>query len=166
MKLCDLLDEQVIKVGLDGVQKEAVFAEIIDVLANAGRVADRERALRAILSRETMATTGIGNGVAVPHGKDASVPKLAAALGISFKGIQYEAADKQPVYVVFLVLADVNNPGPHVQCLGEIARLLSVPGFYERLRRCTTAQEVIGAIRAEEQAAWDFAHPMPDPNRR
>jgi len=154
MKLCDLLDEQVVKVRLDGVRKEEVFAEIIEVLVRAGRVTDRERALKAILYRETMATTGIGNGVAVPHGKDASVLKLAAALGISDKGIQYQAADQQPVYVVFLVLADKNNPGPHVQCLGEIARLLSVPGFYDRLRRCASVQDVLAAIQAEEQMAW------------
>jgi PTS system fructose-specific IIC component len=94
------------------------------------------------------------------------VAKLAAALGISEKGIQYQAADQQPVYVVFLVLADVNNPGPHVQCLGEIARLLSVPGFYDRLRRCTSARDVLAAIRAEEQMAWEYGHPIPDPSRR
>jgi PTS system fructose-specific IIC component len=88
--------------------------------------------------------------VAVPHGKDASVRKLAAALGISQKGVEYDAADDQPVYVVFLVLAEANNPGPHVQCLGEIARLLQVPGFYERLRRCSSAQEVLTTIRTEE----------------
>jgi len=150
MRLSDLLDEHVIKVGLEGEDKGEVFAEMIELLVRAGRITDRQRALQAILAREAKATTGIGNGVALPHNKDASVRQLAAAVGISHTGIDFEAADDQPVYVVFLVLAEANNPGPHVQCLGEIARLLQVPGLNDRLRRCTTPQEVIAAIRHEE----------------
>ncbi|MFP4056033.1 MAG: PTS sugar transporter subunit IIA [Candidatus Brocadiia bacterium] len=150
MKLSDLLDESAIKVGLESEDKEEVFAEMIELLVRAGRLADRDAALGAILAREEMATTGIGNGVAVPHGKDPSVQRLTAALGISKTGIEYDAADGAPVYVVFLVLAEANNPGPHVQCLGEIARLLQVPGFYDRLCRAETPQEALAAIRDEE----------------
>jgi len=150
MKLSDLLDASVIKTELEGEDKEEAFAELVEQLVRAGRIENREAALEAILAREEMATTGIGNGIAVPHGKDASVPKLSAALGISKDGIEYDAADGGLVYVVFLVLAETNNPGPHVQCLGEIARLLMVPGFYDRLRRATTADEALAVIRAEE----------------
>ena len=150
MKLSDLLDESVIKPELESEDKEEVFAELVELLVRVGRIQDRAAALQAIVAREEMATTGIGNGLAVPHGKDASISALTAALGISREGIEYEAADSGPVYVVFLVLAEVNNPGPHVQCLGEIARLLMVPGFYDRLRRATTADEALAVIRAEE----------------
>jgi len=150
MKLSDLLDEHVIKTNLESEDKEEVFAELVELLVRAGRIPNRDAALQAILAREEMATTGIGNGVAVPHGKDASVKTLTAALGISSDGIDYDAADGGPVYVVFLVLAEVSNPGPHVQCLGEIARLLMVPGFYDRLQRATSPEEALAAIRAEE----------------
>lgn len=150
MKLSDLLDESVIKPELESEDKEEVFAELVELLVRVGRIQDRTAALQAIVAREEMATTGIGNGLAVPHGKDASISALTAALGISREGIEYEAADSGLVYVVFLVLAEVNNPGPHVQCLGEIARLLMVPGFYDRLRRATTADEALAVIRAEE----------------
>jgi len=150
MKLSDLLDESVVKVRLESEEKEELFAEMVELLVRAGRIENRERALRAILAREEMATTGIGNGLAVPHGKDASIKTLTAALGISKSGIDYDATDGEAVYVVFLVLAEVNNPGPHVQCLGEIARLLQMPGFYERLRRAETAEEALATIRAEE----------------
>ena len=115
MKLSDLLDESVIAVELESVDKEEAFAEMVELLVRAGRVADRDAALEAILSREEMATTGIGNGVAVPHGKSASVDTLVAALGVSPDGIEYDATDGQPVHVVFLVLAEVSNPGPHVE---------------------------------------------------
>ncbi len=145
-----MIDESVIKVGLESEDKEEVFAELIEVLVRAGRIADRDRALRAILTREEMASTGIGNGVAVPHGKDPSIKRLTAALGISRKGIDYDAADGQPVHVVFLVLAEANNPGPHVECLGEIARLLNLPGFYDRLCKAETPQEALAIIKSEE----------------
>jgi fructose-specific phosphotransferase system IIA component len=150
MRLSDLLDESVIKVGLESEDKEEVFAEMIEMLVRAGRVPDRTRALQAILTRESMATTGIGDGVAVPHGKDSSVRTLTLALGISKEGIEYDASDGAPVYLVFMVLAEANNPGPHVQCLREILRLLQTPGFQERLCRAASAQEVLAAIRAEE----------------
>jgi mannitol/fructose-specific phosphotransferase system IIA component (Ntr-type) len=150
MKLIDVLDESVVKVGLEAEDKEEVFAEMIELLVRAGRVEDRGRALRAILAREEMATTGIGSGVAVPHGKEPSVKSLLAALGISKKGIEYDATDGEPVYLVFLVLAEANNPGPHVQCLGEIARLLQVPGLNDRLRSAKTPKEALDLIRAEE----------------
>ncbi|MFW6163730.1 MAG: PTS sugar transporter subunit IIA [Planctomycetota bacterium] len=150
MKLSELLDERVIKVGLESTEKEEAFNELIEVLVRAGRVSDRQAALEAILSREAMATTGIGNGIAVPHGKSTSVKTLTAALGITRDGIDYDATDGEPVYVIFLVLAEVNNPGPHVQCLGEIARLLMVPGFTDRLRRVQGPDEALELIRAEE----------------
>jgi len=150
MKLIDVLDESVVKVGLEAEDKEEAFAEMVEVLVRAGRIDDRDEALEAILAREAMATTGIGSGIAVPHGKGHSVKSLLAALGISRKGIEYDATDGEPVYLVFLVLAEANNPGPHVQCLGEIARLLQLPGFNERLRGAKSAKDALDLIRAEE----------------
>ncbi len=150
MKLSELLDENVTNVNLESEDKDEVFAEMVEMLVRAGRLEDRATALEAIRSREEMATTGIGNGVAVPHGKTAAVDELTAALGISKTGIEYEATDDEPVYVLFLVLAEPNNPGPHVECLGEVARLLQVQGFAERLRRAESPDEALAIIKAEE----------------
>jgi len=150
VRLSDLLTEDVIKVDLESEDKEESFAELIELLVGAGRIKDRGAALEAIEKREALGTTGIGNGVAIPHAKDATVEQLAAALGISREGIEYEAIDNEPVHVVFLVLAEADNPGPHVQCLAEIARLLQVPGFYKRLLAATTAKEALDTIKAEE----------------
>jgi mannitol/fructose-specific phosphotransferase system IIA component (Ntr-type) len=97
-----------------------------------------------------MATTGIGGGVAVPHGKSPAIPQLTVALGVSRGGIDYEAPDHEPVHVVFLVLAESSNPGPHVECLGEIARLLQVQGLCDHLRRARTPAEALAVIKAEE----------------
>lgn len=150
MKLTELLDESVINVELESIDKDEVFAEMVEMLVRVGRLGDRDAALDAIRSREAMATTGIGSGVAVPHGKSPTVGQLTGALGISREGIDYEATDDEPVHVVFLVLAEANNPGPHVECLGEIARLLQVQGFYDRLRRAESAEKALAVIKAEE----------------
>lgn len=150
MRLADILSEDVVKVGLESREKDEAFAELVELLVRAGKVTDRAAALKAVESREVMGTTGIGRGVAIPHGKDHSITGLTAALGISRNGIEYDAMDNQPVYVVFLVLAQASNPGPHVQCLAEIARLLQLPGFYRRVLEAQTPREVIEAIRAEE----------------
>jgi mannitol/fructose-specific phosphotransferase system IIA component (Ntr-type) len=150
VRLADLLSEDVIKVGLESEEKEESFAELIELLVRARKLSDRTVALNAIEKREAMGTTGIGKGIAIPHGKDASIKQLTAALGISRRGIEFDAIDDQPVHVVFLVLAEMNNPGPHVQCLAEIARLLEVPGFYKRLLEAKTSKEAIEIIRGEE----------------
>ncbi len=150
MKLSDLLSEDVIKVNLESEGKEEVFAELIDLLVRSGKITNRATALQAVEEREALGTTGIGKGVAIPHAKDSNVGRLTAALGISGEGIEYESIDDEPAYVIFLVLAEADNPGPHVQCLAEIARLLQVPGFYKRLLATTTAKTALDTIKAEE----------------
>ena len=147
MALLDVLGEQCVRVGLEGEDKEEVLEELVDALVRAGRVTDREAALEALLERERMGTTGIGGGVAIPHGKHQSIRELAAALGTSRSGVEWEAADGEPVYLVFLVLAEADNPGPHVQLLADIARLLKTPGLRKRLVSAGSPDEVIRLIR-------------------
>jgi len=150
MRLCDLIDESVVKVGLESLDKEEVFEELIDLLARAERITDRAGALEAIRQREAQGTTGIGQGVAIPHGKHASITTLTAALGISANGIEFDAIDGDPAHVVFLLLASVNDPGPHVRALAEIARLIQIPGFYRKLTEAETAADALDILDAEE----------------
>jgi len=150
VRLADLLSEDVIKVDLESEDKEEAFAELVELLVRAGSVPDRQAALDALISREQKGTTGIGKGVAIPHGKADGISKLTAALGISKQGIEYDAVDDEPVHVIFLVLAKPDNPGPHVQCLAEIARLLQLRGFYDRLAKASSPREALDMIRAEE----------------
>jgi len=150
MRLRDLLDASVVKVGLESVDKEECFEELIDVLVRAGRIPDREGALEAVLRREEQGTTGIGQGVAIPHGKHASIPRLTAALGLSSRGIEFDSIDHEPVRVVFLLLARVDDPGPHVRALAEIARLVQTPGFYRRLVESASPDQALEILDAEE----------------
>jgi mannitol/fructose-specific phosphotransferase system IIA component (Ntr-type) len=150
MRLRDLLDESVVKVGLKSANKEQCFEEMIDLLVQAGRIADRAGALAAVRQREAQGTTGIGQGVGIPHGKHASIPTLTAALGISQRGIEFESIDGEKVRLVFMLLARVDDPGPHVRALAEIARLVQTPGFYRKLVEAKSAAEVLDILDAEE----------------
>jgi mannitol/fructose-specific phosphotransferase system IIA component (Ntr-type) len=150
MNLSDLLDESVVNTSLRSSNRDELFAEVVEMLVRAGRIVDRDAGLKALHARERLGTTGIGGGIAVPHGKSPTVPRLTAALGVSPQGVDYETPDNEPVRVVFLMLADAGNPGPHVECLAEIARLLQVPGLCDRLRSARTPAEALAVIRAEE----------------
>lgn len=143
MKLLEILDPGVIKVGMEALDKEEAFEELIDLLVKAGKVKHRQGALEAIYAREEMRSTGIGRGVAIPHGKHESIKQLTAAAGTSKEGIEFESIDGKPVYLVFLVLAEVNNPGPHLQALSEIATCLNQPGAYDRLVNAKTPEEFL-----------------------
>ena len=150
MRMRDLIDEPVVKVDLESLDKEECFEEMIDLLARAERITDRAGALETIRQREAQGTTGIGQGVAIPHGKHASVSSLTAALGISADGIEFDAIDGAPVHVVFLLLAAVDDPGPHVRALAEIARLIQPPGFYRKLSEAKTVADALDILDAEE----------------
>lgn len=143
MKLIEILNPQVVKIGLESVDKEECFEEMVDLLVRAGKLEDRDRALEALYVREKMRTTGIGRGVAIPHGKDSSIKQIMAAAGTSKRGIDFQSIDGKPVHLVFLVLAEANNPGPHLQALSEIAGCLNVPGEYDKLVNAKTPQEFL-----------------------
>lgn len=150
MRLRDLLDESVVKVGLASLDKEECFEEMIDILVRAGRIGDRAGALQAVRQRESQGTTGIGQGVAIPHGKHASVPALTAALGLSSRGVEFDSIDGEPARVVFMLLARTDDPGPHVRTLAEIARLVQTPGFYRKLTEAKSSKDVLDILDAEE----------------
>jgi PTS system nitrogen regulatory IIA component len=151
MRIAEFLTADVIKVGLRSTGKEQVINEMIDILVRTGKITDREAALKAIMEREVKQSTGIGRGVAIPHGKSPTITKLTGALGISQDGIEYDSLDGEPVQIVFMLLAEANNPGPHIEALAQVARLFQIPGFIEKLTRCQTVQEVLDVIAAGEE---------------
>ncbi len=151
MRLSQLVDKSTIKTNLKSEEKEKVFEELVNLLVQAGRIKDRRRAVAALIERERLGTTGIGEGIAIPHAKDESIERLTAALGISRKGIDFDATDGEPVHVVFLVLAEANNPGPHIALLAEIARLFQTRGFYKELLNATTPEKALEVIKAHEK---------------
>lgn len=153
MKLLEILEPGVVKIGMESVDKEESFEELIDLLVKTGKITDREAALDAIYTREEMRSTGIGNGVAIPHGKDESITQITAAAGTSADGIEFDSVDGKPVRLVFLVLAEVNNPGPHLQTLSEIATCLNEPGAYDKLINAKTPEAFLQTLELADTEA-------------
>jgi len=123
MALVDLISPGIVKVPLESTGKPAVLRELVQILKDAGKIADVERALTAVNQREQLGSTGLELGIAVPHAKTDTVKTLTLAIGISSRGIDFSSLDGKPSKLFFLMLAPPNQSGPHIQALAEIAKL-------------------------------------------
>ncbi len=150
MKITEFLDKKGIKIGLESSEKEDALKELVDVLAEVQDIGDKKSILKALVERESLGSTGIGQGIAIPHGKTEKIKELVAVLGISKKGINFEALDGEPVYIFFLLVAPKETAGPHLKALAQISRLLRDTYFCELLRRCNTPDEIYDLIKREE----------------
>lgn len=150
MKITDFLNVNGIKLDLEATEKEGVLEEMVDILAGVKDIGDKKSILRALVERENLGSTGIGQGIAIPHGKTDKVDGLVAVLGVSRKGVNFEALDGEPVYILFLLVAPKDTAGPHLKALAQISRLLRDSYFCELLRRCKTPKEVFDLISKEE----------------
>ena len=151
MKITDFLDARAIKIGLTAVEKEGILKELVDLLAEVKDIGDRKATVRALLERESLGSTGIGQGIAIPHGKTDKVKELVAVLGVSKKGVNFEALDGEPVHILFLLVAPKDTAGPHLKALAQISRLLRDSYFCELIKRCQTPAEVFDLIKREEE---------------
>lgn len=150
MKITEFLNKNAIKIGLQSTEKEDVLKELVDVLAGVVDVGDKKAIVKSLVERENLGSTGIGQGIAIPHGKTDKVKELIAVLAISPKGVNFEALDGELVYIFFLLVAPKETAGPHLKALAQISRLLRDSYFCELMRRCKTADEVYELIRREE----------------
>lgn len=150
MRISQLLNVDLIKIGLESEEKEELFEEMLQLFVDKGLIQDRDAALRALVEREEKMSTGIAKWLGLPHGKIAEATELLMALGVSRVGIEYDSLDGEPVYVVLMVFAEEGNPGPHIEALAEVSRLFSIPGFTEKIREAKDPAEVLQLIKAEE----------------
>ena len=151
MTLLDILSADSTLVDLKGETKEDIIAELVDTLAVGDAISDRDKVLQAVLEREKITSTGIGDGIAIPHGKSDAVEKLVAALGTQRRGVDFEALDGEPAYVFFLLVSPANVSGPHIKALARISRLLKNDDFKKKLIAAETAAEIIEIIETEER---------------
>ena len=152
MTLLDILSTDSTIVDLKGDTKEEIIAELVASLSASEAISDRDKVLQAVLEREKIMSTGIGDGIAIPHGKSDSVVKLVAALGTQRRGVDFEALDGEPAYVFFLLVSPANVSGPHIKALARISRLLKNDDFKKKLITASSPEEIISAIRAEEES--------------
>lgn len=151
MKITDLLQRDTIQLNLRASSKREVIEELVDVLDRAGKLSDRNGYRDAILKRESESTTGLGEGIAIPHAKTSAVKTPAIAFGRS-EGIDYEALDGQPSRLFFMIAAGENANNEHLETLSKLSVYLMDPAFQERLYAATSESDVIRAIEEKEAA--------------
>ena len=151
MKITDLLQRDTIQLNLRASSKREVIEELVDVLDRAGKLSDRNGYRDAILKRESESTTGLGEGIAIPHAKTSAVKTPAIAFGRS-EGVDYEALDGQPSRLFFMIAAGENANNEHLETLSKLSVYLMDPAFQERLYAATSESDVIRAIEEKEMA--------------
>ncbi len=118
--------------------KDAIIAELIDALDWDGKLPDRDEAIKVVMDREAIMSTGLENGVALPHGKSITVPKLVAAFGLKPEGVDFKALDGQPSTLFVLVVSSVTQAAHHIQFFGALGRALTCPAVREKLLEAET----------------------------
>ena len=140
MVLTQILQPTCVKVPLSGADKNAVITELVDVLDEAGLLQDRQTALETVFTRERTRSTGIGSGIAIPHGKCGAVKELVMAMGITREPIDFQSVDGKPVSIVILLVSPLDQTGPHIQALAQISRLMLDGAFRSALEQAPSAE--------------------------
>lgn len=149
MKLCDFVVADAILPELAANAKESAIKSMVASLKDAGgiRAEDEEGIVAAIMKREELGSTGIGNGVAVPHTKHASVTKLIATVALANGGVDFASLDGEPVHILFLLVSPPDKPGDHLRALESISRHLRNQNFCKFLRQSKTKEAVLDLLK-------------------
>ncbi len=150
MRLSELLNEQSVNLSLQARDKESSIKELVQLLESAHGVNTRGEILSKVLQRESMMSTGIGNGVAIPHGKTRLLDHLLAACGVSQAGIDFDTMDGEPATLFLLLVSPESQRGPHVKALANVSRLLKEESVRTALRQSTTPAEFLRVLREAE----------------
>ncbi|CAD0143999.1 fructose-specific PTS transporter subunit EIIC [Streptococcus thermophilus] len=153
MKIQDLLNKKVMLLDLQATTKEAAIDEMINSLVDNGVVTDFDAFKAGIMAREAQTSTGLGDGIAIPHSKNAAVKEATVLFAKSNKGVDYESLDGQPVDLFFMIAAPEGANDIHLAALAELSKYLMQEGFADRLRQVTSADEVIEAFNIGEEEA-------------
>ncbi|MBX3386798.1 MAG: PTS sugar transporter subunit IIA [Phycisphaeraceae bacterium] len=150
MKLLDIISRECIKAPLLASDKHAAIDELVDLLADRGKVKAAAALKDAVWTREQTRTTGIGLGLAIPHGKCSGVESLAVAIGKPAKPMDFAAIDGKPVKLIILLASPPDRTSDHIQALARISSLMAMEDFRERIYAANSEQEVYDVLRAQE----------------
>ena len=154
MNVMGFLDERAVSADIKAQQsKEEVIRELVELLENAGSIKakDVQKLVQILMKRESLGSTGIGQGVAIPHGKTDCVTKLVAAFGVSRSGVNFDSLDGEPVSLFFLLVAPEDSAGPHLKALARISRLLKDKHFRNSLRAARDEKTLVKIIHEEDE---------------
>lgn len=159
MKIAELLGKDTIKLNLKANSKMEVLDQLVDVLYDAGRLNDKELYKEEILKRESLSSTGIGEGIGIPHGKTSAVKKASLALGIFRDGVDFDSLDGAPVNIVFMIAAPEGANNEHLETLSRLSVLLMNPEFKEGLLSSKAPEDVFSLLDKFEKEDEDEAKP-------
>jgi PTS system fructose-specific IIC component len=151
MRISDLLTPETVLVPLKRNDKPGILEELLDCVVRTGKITDRRKALEALKSREVLASTGMENGVAIPHARTDAVSDLVVGLGISKLGVDFQSQDGKPSRLFFCFLLPEKTAGSAVQLLARIAFITSDPEFRTRLADASDSAEALDLVRKKEE---------------
>ena len=149
MVLLELIEEKIIKIPLESDNKLDVINELTGILADAGKIKDIDPVVEVLLSREDQGSTGLGGGLAIPHGQTSAVDSLTIAIGIAPEGIDFDSLDGEPATIFFLILVPPDQSGSHLQALSEIAGITKSREFCSLLLASSSAVEAVKLFKEE-----------------
>ncbi len=152
MRLTEILKPQNILVPMQAKTKNEAIGELVALLAKNGEIQDAKAVLDAVLEREMTRTTGIGNGLAIPHGKCTGTTQLVMAIGKLTTPIDFQSIDGRPVSLIWLLTSPPDKTGPHIHALARISRLMTIDKFRQALSLAKSSQEIYDVIVAQENA--------------
>jgi len=150
MILTQILQPTCVRVPLEGKDKDSAITELVELLAENGQLIDKNVVLEAVLVREQTRSTGIGSGIAIPHGKCSGVKELVMAIGITKDPIDFDSIDNKPVSIIILLASPIDRTGPHIQALARISRLMLDGDFKLKLENASSAEDVYELISNKE----------------
>jgi len=148
MNLRKTLSKETILLDLKNSAKERIIEEMIDFLTASGKIREKKDALKAVIDRERKMSTGMQNGIAIPHGKTDKVDTLIAAIAVKKEGADFGSLDGQPSRIFVMTLSPDTRTGPHIQFLAEISRQLNDPAVRERILNAAKPEDVLDALSA------------------
>jgi PTS system nitrogen regulatory IIA component len=151
MKIMELLDKRMIISQLVSTSKEGVLRELVRAIAQVEKQVDENRLIEILLERESLGSTGIGDGVAIPHGKSKEAKRLLASFGRSVTGVDFQSMDGKPTYLFFLLVAPENSAGIHLKALARISRLMKENALRKRLLDARSVDEMSSIFAAEDE---------------
>ena len=146
----DFLCPEAITIDLKAQDKKSAIAELVTMMGNANKIKNTAEIVEIVMEREKLGSTGIGQGVAIPHGKIDTVSAQIGAIGISQKGVEFNSLDGDPVYIIFLLVGPAEVAGQHLKALSRISRLFKDKFFRQALREGATVEEVVKIIQQED----------------
>ncbi|MCG0276438.1 MAG: PTS sugar transporter subunit IIA [Thermosediminibacteraceae bacterium] len=147
-----LLSDEMICMDLNADTKEDAIRQLAMMAAEAGKLTSMDEYIESVLAREKTYTTGVGNGIAIPHGRSKAVKETFIVFGKSRKGVEWEALDGKPVHLIFLLGVPEEAESEHLKVLSQISRRLMNENFVKRLKRAETKKEIIEAFKDFQQS--------------